>query len=222
MPIAVGEMSQFSEGVGREDVARHLNREEQLIRDAQNGDVRAFNQLVRAHQERVYRLAYRILGDPEAAGDATQEAFVSAYRHLSAFRGGSLNAWLMRIATNACYDQLRKKRRERADSLDALLGDPEKVAPHLAHTALESPQDLVERRELNDLIRQGLARLPFEQRVTLVLADVENYTYEQVAEITQANLGTVKSRLARGRGALREFLLAEQDLLPTKYRRRRD
>ncbi len=221
MPIAVGEVSQFGDGVGRGDVARHLNREEQLIRDAQNGDVRAFNALVRAHQERVYRLAYRIMGDAEAAEDATQEGIISAYRHLGAFRGGSLHAWLMRIATNACYDQLRKKQRQRADSLDAIQGDPEKADPRLVQSDLESPQDFVERHELNDLIQQGLAKLPFEQRVTLVLADIENYTYEQVAEITQANLGTVKSRLARGRGALREFLLAEQDLLPTKYRRDR-
>ncbi len=222
MPIAVGEVSLFPEGAGGMKLVSQVNGDTLLVRKAQNGDMRAFNELVRAHQERAYQLAYRILGEPEAAGDATQEAFISAYRHLGGFRGGSLRAWLMRIVTNACYDQMRKKQRQRADSLDAMQGDPEKADPRLVQSALESSQDHAERRELNDLIQQGLATLPFDQRSTLILADIENYSYEQVAEITQTNIGTVKSRLARGRGSLREFLLAEQDLLPTKYRRGRN
>jgi RNA polymerase sigma-70 factor, ECF subfamily len=218
MPIAVGELSQFGESVGRRDVVRHLNREEQLIQDAQNGDARAFNELVCEHQARAYRLAYRILGDADMASDAIQEAFISAYQHLRAFRGGSLNAWLMRIVANACYDQLRKKQRQQTYSLDVLLVDPDQRAPRLEQAIPESPQELAERHELNNVIQQGLAELPFDQRVTLVLTDIEGYTYEQVAEITEANLGTVKSRLARGRGALRAFFLSDEGLLPAKYR----
>lgn len=218
MPIAVGEFSLFREGAGGLKLVSPVKEDTQLIRKAQTGDMRAFNALVRAYQERAYRLAYRILGDREAAGDATQEAFISAYRHIGAFRGGSLHAWLMRIVTNACYDQMRKKQRRRTDSLDAMLQDREEVEPSLVHSGQETLQDHAERRELNELIQRGLQGLPFHQRVTLVLTDIEEYSYEKVAEITQTNIGTVKSRLARGRGSLREFLLAQEGLLPMKYR----
>lgn len=219
MPIAVGEISLFYEGARGSNRVPTLEGEAKFIREARNGDVRAFNELVRAHQERVYRLAYRILGDAEAASDATQEAFISAYRHIGAFRGGSLHAWLMRIVTNACYDQLRMKQRQRSSSLEALAADPEKPTAWLERAAPESPQDILEKRELNDLIQRGLARLPFDQRVAVVLADAENHSYEQISEITGTNIGTVKSRLARGRNSLREYLLADQDLLPREYRR---
>lgn len=221
MPIAMGEIRLFREAAGGMKLVPKEKNETQLIRNAQNGDVRSFNVLVRAHQARAYNVAYRILEDPEAAADATQEAFISAYRHIGALRGGSQQAWLMRIVTNASYDQLRKRKQQRADSLDAVQADPEKANPHLVQSDQMSPQEHVERRELNDLIQQGLATLPIDQRTTLILADIEQYTYEQVAGMTQTNIGTVKSRLARGRGAMRKFLLAEEGSLPMRYRRAR-
>jgi RNA polymerase sigma-70 factor, ECF subfamily len=221
MPTAVSEVRLFHEGAEDVKSLPPANGETQLVRKAQNGDVHAFNDLVRAYQKRAYYLAYRILGEPESAGDATQEAFISAYRHLGALRGRSLGPWLMRIVTNACYDQMRKEQQQRADSLDAMQGDPEKMDPRLAQSDQVSPQQHVEWRELDDLIQQGLATLPFDQRTTLILADIEKYSYEQVAEITQANIGTVKSRLSRGRGSLRVFLLSKEGLLPIKYRRDR-
>ncbi len=196
------------------------NVQEENIRDAQNGDVRAFNRLVRLYQARAYRVALRVLRDADRANDATQEAFISAYRHLGSFYGGSFGAWLMRIVTNACYDQLRKNQKQHAYSLDELASDADTAESRLAAANLASPQELAERHELNEVIQQGIAALPYEQRVTLVLADVEGYTYEQVAEISQTNIGTVKSRLSRGRASLREFLLMREGLLPAKYRRK--
>lgn len=192
--------------------------EKAFILAAQKGDVSAFNQLVRAYQTLVYRTAYRVLGESAPAEDATQDAFVSAYKHIRSFRGGSFKAWLLRIVTNACYDQLRVKQRRPTASLDAMLVDPDNPAPGADRAAPESPQEFTERQELGEMIQQGLATLPPDQRVTLVLTDIEGFSYDEVAEATNANLGTVKSRLSRARMALRDYLLAQEELLPSRYR----
>lgn len=192
--------------------------EKAFILAAQKGDISAFNQLVRAYQMLVYRTAYRVLGEKTSAEDATQDAFISAYKHIRAYRGGSFKAWLLRIVTNACYDQLRVKQRRPSASLDAMLVDPDNPAPGADRAAPESPQEFAERQELGATIQRGLATLPPDQRVTLVLADVEGFSYDEVAEATGANLGTVKSRLSRARMALRDFLMAQEELLPSRYR----
>ena len=192
--------------------------EKAFILAAQKGDVSAFNQLVRAHQTMVYRTAYRVMGESASAEDATQDAFVSAYKHIRAYRGGSFKAWLLRIVTNACYDQLRVKQRRPTTSLDAMLIDSDNPAPGADRAAPESPQDFAERQELGDAIQRGLVTLPPDQRVTLVLVDIEGFSYDEVAEATGANLGTVKSRLSRARLALRDFLQTQEELLPARYR----
>lgn len=192
--------------------------EQTFIRAAQKGDVAAFNQLVRAYQTQVYRTAYRVLGDAASAQDAAQEAFISAYRHLRAFRGGSFKAWLLRIVTNACYDQLRVKQRHPSASLEAMLLNPDNPAPGLDRVASESPQDLAERQELGATIQRGLATLPHDQRMTLVLVDIEGLSYEDAAIALATNVGTVKSRLSRARAALRDFLVKQEELLPSRYR----
>ena len=192
--------------------------EKAVILAAQKGDISAFNQLVRAYQTLVYRTAYRVLGEPPSAEDATQDAFVSAYKHIREYRGGSFKAWLLRIVTNACYDQLRVKQRRPTSSLDAMLVDPDNPAPGADRAAPESPHEYVERQELGDAIQRGLATLPPDQRMTLVLTDIEGFSYEEVAAATGANIGTVKSRLSRARAALRDYLTAQEELLPAAYR----
>lgn len=192
--------------------------EQAHIRAAQRGDPASFNQLVRAHQALVYRTAYRVLGNQGEAEDATQDAFISAFKHVRAFRGGSFKAWLLRIVTNACYDQLRGKQRKPTSSLDALLVDPDDPAPGMDRAAPDSPQEAAERQELNAAIQKGLSDLPPDQRITLVLVDIEGLSYEEVAESTGANVGTVKSRLSRARAHMRDFLVKEAELVPSKYR----
>jgi RNA polymerase sigma-70 factor (ECF subfamily) len=192
--------------------------EQGFIKAAQKGDTAAFNQLVRAYQVLVYRTAYRVLGDAAGAEDATQDAFISAFKHVKTYRGGSFKAWLMRIVTNACYDQLRVKQRRPTASLDALLLDPDEPAPGLDHAAPDSPQEAAERQELSTAIQKGLSTLPADQRITLVLVDIEGLSYEQVAESTGANVGTVKSRLSRARAHLRDFLVTQEELVPVRYR----
>ncbi len=189
-----------------------------MIAAAQKGDVPSFNQLVRAYQSIVYHTAYRVLGDGDAASDATQDAFVNAYKNIRSFRGGSFKAWLLRIVTNTCYDQLRAKKRKPTASLDALLVDPDNPAPGLGEAREESPHDHAERSELASWIDKGLQTLPYDQRITLVLSDIDGFAYEEIAQVTNTNVGTVKSRLSRARAHLREFLLQQQELLPESYR----
>jgi RNA polymerase sigma-70 factor (ECF subfamily) len=195
--------------------------EQRLIAQAQRGDVESFNALVRLYEGRVYNLSYRMLGDPDSAADAAQEAFLNAFRNIRSFRGGSFRSWLLRIATNACYDLLRARQRRPSTSLDAAPEDDGDASPlQIADTA-ESPDEFALRRELAAAIQQALGALPEEQRVIVILCDIEGLPYEEIAQITGANLGTVKSRLSRGRARLRDALQAGE-LLPSKYRHEND
>jgi RNA polymerase sigma-70 factor (ECF subfamily) len=192
--------------------------EEALIASARKGDTRAFNQLVLLYQSMAYNVAYRILSNPDAAADATQDAFLKAYKAMRKFRGGSFKAWLLRIVTNACYDQLRVKQRRPTNSLDALPVEADHTE-YLRDYA-EQPDEVVERQELNRLIQAGISTLPPEQRVVLVLSDVQGMSYQEIAEVVDLSLGTVKSRLSRGRAKLRDYLLERGELLPHRYRLR--
>jgi RNA polymerase sigma-70 factor, ECF subfamily len=191
----------------------------ETVARAQRGDRTAFNQLVVRHQDAVYTLCYRLTGNPEDAADATQEAFISAFRHVADFRGGSFAGWLLRIASNACHDLHRYRRRRPADSLDAPTGgqvddsatrDVEDGAPGPEGRALQS--------ELADVLQEGLLALPEDQRLALVLCDQYGYEYQTIADLTGAELGTVKSRINRARTKMRDFLRGHRELLPDDYR----
>lgn len=194
--------------------------EHALIASAQKGDTRAFNQLVLLYQSMAYNVAYRILSDADAAADATQDAFLSAFKAMGKFRGGSFKAWLLRIVTNACYDQLRVKQRRPSSSLDDLPVETDHTA-YLRDPA-EQPDEFVERQELNQMIQRGISALPVEQRVIIVLSDVQGLSYQEIAEVEGISLGTVKSRLSRGRARLRDYLVEQRELLPARYRLRDD
>jgi RNA polymerase sigma-70 factor (ECF subfamily) len=191
--------------------------EQALIQAAQRGDLNAFNELVLHYQSQVYNLAYRIMGDEDSAADATQEAFISAYRALGGYRGGSFKAWLMRIVTNACYDELRRRKRRPTSSLDALYvtdSTPDEVLMNGG----EGPEAFAQRQDLNRALHAGLQTLTEEQRAVLVLSDVQGYNYQEIAEITEVSLGTVKSRLSRARAKMRDYLLAQRELLLVEHR----
>ena len=190
--------------------------EKALIANAQRGEIPAFNQLVLTYQSMVYNLAYRILGDADAAADASQDTFLSAFRAIKKFRGGSFKAWLLRIATNACYDQLRYKQRRPASSLEALLVETDHPPSFINPS--EGPEDYALRQELGQVIQAGLNTLPPDQRIALILSDVQGFSYQEIADVTRSSLGTVKSRLSRGRARLRDYLLEQGELLPARYR----
>jgi RNA polymerase sigma-70 factor (ECF subfamily) len=190
--------------------------EKALIASAKRGDTLAFNELVSHHQDMVYNLAYRILGDPEAAADASQDTFLSAYEAVGKFKGGSFKAWLLRIATNACYDQLRLKKRRPTSSLEAIYTETD-PSPHFIN-GRETPEEHTLRQELGQTIQGGIDALPPDQRAILVLSDVQGLSYKEIAQVTGVSLGTVKSRLSRARASLRDCLLAQGELLPARYR----
>ncbi|MGA9348705.1 MAG: sigma-70 family RNA polymerase sigma factor [Anaerolineae bacterium] len=191
--------------------------EKVLIDAARQGDVGSFNQLVLSYQSMAYNVAYRILGDRDAAADAAQDAFLSAFKAIGKFRGGSFKAWLLRIVTNACYDQLRLKQRRPVASLDALLVVEPAPIRFLTDPG-ESPEEYALRQELSRVIQVGIGTLPPDQRVALILSDVQGLSYQEIAEATGVSLGTVKSRLSRARGKLRDCLLEQRELLPSRYR----
>lgn len=189
--------------------------ESALLVAAQGGEREAFNRLILDYQDLAYNVAYRILGDPDAAADATQDAFISAYRALSGFRGGSFRSWLLRIVTNACYDVLRAHKRHPTVSLDA---DPELDWAEWTEGDEEPPEEFAERQDLGQLIQRGLQELPDDQRVVIVLSDIHGMAYKEIARTLGVSLGTVKSRLSRGREKMREYLQGNAELLPARYR----
>ncbi len=189
--------------------------EQELISSSRAGDIEAFNLLVEQYQRLVYNLALRMLGNSETAEDATQDAFLSAYRAIGKFRGGSFKSWILRIAANSCHDKMRVARHARVTSLDTLL---EKSGDLLLDNNAESPEDYVLRRELGQFLNEGLTHLPEDQRLAVVLCDIQGLSYEEVSQATGSSLGTVKSRLNRGRARLRDVLLQRRELLPAEFR----
>ncbi|HWC28780.1 MAG TPA: sigma-70 family RNA polymerase sigma factor [Dehalococcoidia bacterium] len=189
-------------------------REENRARLAREGDLSAFNELVVEYQGLVYNVCYRMLGQTQAAEDATQEAFVSAWRNIATMRGEAFRPWLLRIATNLCRDELRRRTRRPSSSLDVALeaGVPEPP------DADPLPEDRALNRELRAGLDAALALLPEDQRTAIVLCDVEGLDYSEIASVMKTSLGTVKSRIARGRLRLREALLRQPELLPGRFR----
>ena len=195
--------------------------EDKLVAAAQRGELAAFNQLVTQHEARVYNLTYRMLNDAEAAADATQDAFFQAYRALNQYRGGSFKSWLLRIASNICYDRLRARQRRPTTSLEALIEEAEKVGGAdlaLLEDSQGDPVDHATRRELGRELVQAIQSLSEEQRVAIILSDVQGMSYEEITYITGASLGTVKSRISRGRLKIREYLQKNKELLPGDLR----
>jgi RNA polymerase sigma-70 factor, ECF subfamily len=180
--------------------------DEQLVRRHLEGDPRAFEELVVRHRTRIYNTCLRVLGDPEDAQDAAQETFLSALRTLDRFRGdAALTTWLHRIAVNACYDRLRRKRREPMLHLELDPDDASRPDPGPPH-----PDHADEVAGTAD-VAAALARVQAEFRVAIVLADVQDLPYEQIARILGVAVGTVKSRVHRGRIALARELASTQD-----------
>jgi RNA polymerase sigma-70 factor (ECF subfamily) len=193
--------------------------EADLISAAVRGDLNSFNRLVLAYQELVFNQAYRLIGDPSAAEDATQEAFISAYRNLKAYRGGSFRAWLLRIVTNASYDELRRRKRRPTTPLEPLDAEEDEVeSPAWLADPGETPEARTERTELNRAIQNCLEGLSPDFRTAVVLVDVQGLDYDEAALSLGAPVGTVKSRLARARERLRNCLQGFWELLPAEFR----
>lgn len=177
-----------------------------LIERARAGDTRAFEDLARQEERALYRHALRIVGTTSDAEDVVQDALFSAWRSIASFQGNSFRAWLFRIATNRALDQLRSRKRrpelplDPPDDDDVTWAEPVAAGPDLAQLAGD--------REALAFVEMALGTLPAEQRTALLLRDVEGFAYEEIAVITSVEVGTVKSRIHRGRLAVRNVLIS--------------
>lgn len=179
-----------------------------IIARAALGDRTAFAQLMEHYQGACYGLAWRLLHDPDQAADATQDAFIHAYKAIGSYRGGIFRSWLLRITANASYDILRRAQRRPSSPLP----DPDEGAPELPDLGAVNPLAEATRSEMYRHLEIALRRLPEDQRTAVVLCDVYGMDYNEVAAMTKSALGTVKSRIHRGRLRLRELLAEHREL----------
>lgn len=193
--------------------------EQALILSALHGDMDAANRLVLAYQDIVYNTAYRIMGEGDSADDATQEAFISMYQKLHTYRGGSFKSWMLRIVTNTCYDELRRRKRRPVTALEPENEDGDRIdSPSWMADEKQNPEDDYETAELNMAIKHCLDELDDSFRMVVVLVDISGEDYESVSKAIKKPLGTVKSRLSRARQKLQECLQGFWELLPGKFR----
>lgn len=176
--------------------------ERELIARLQKRDEAAFEELIRQYEKKVYTLCFRMCGNSEDAEEAAQDAFLALWRGIDRFRQeSSLSTWIYRLATNACIDTLRRRKKQSGSvSLDdeELFVDAVDTSPQ--------PQETVEHREAQELLQEGLSALPEEYRKVLLRREIEGLSYTEIAESASIELGTVKSRISRGRSLLRNFL----------------
>jgi len=191
-----------------------------LIRNAKNGDVDAFNHLVITYQEQVFNLAFRMLNDDMAAQDATQNTFINAFQHLKSFRGGSFRAWVLRIAANNSYDELRQKKRKPSQPLTAVdvESGEEMDDPIWLEDDRNLPEEYILKKELEEAIQCCIDQLPKNFRAVIILVDIQGFGYQEASRIADSPIGTIRSRLARARLRMRDCLQGSWELLPEKFR----
>ena len=188
--------------------------EQELVARAREGDERALEQLVADNEKRVYNLCRRLAGNPEDGAELAQEAFLNAWRGLPRFQGeSSFATWLYRLASNACIDFLRREKRRRSLSMTVSLDDETCERQAELPDQRSTPEQHLERQELRRAIRDGLQRLSEEHRQVLVMREVSGLSYAEIGQVLGLEPGTVKSRIARARLALRKALESEGNLL---------
>lgn len=189
------------------DMGAEVADDREWIARSRAGDVGAFNRLVEIYQDRVYNLCLRMIGSPEGAEDAAQETFFAAFRKIGTLRGENFRAWLYRIASNTCLDELRRRRRKPQEPLSG--GSSEDYGPREPVDPASLPESQIVQQELVEDIQRALRAIPADQRLAIILCDLEEMDYEQIARSMGSSIGTVKSRISRGRAKLR-ILLAER------------
>ncbi len=191
-----------------------MTREQEaaVIQSVLDGDVNAFETLVKEYEKNVYNLALRMTGNSEDAADMSQEAFIKAYNSLSSFRGDSkFSVWLYRIVSNVCLDYLRSRTRKPTVSLSTENDDGEEVELDIADES-QSPELLLDRSLTRDAVRRGLAALPPDHREILLLREIQGLSYEEIAAALGLEAGTVKSRIFRARKKLCSFLIKDGNI----------
>ena len=187
--------------------------EQELVAQARRGDESAFEALVTENEKRIYNLCRRLTGNQEDAAELTQEAFLNAWRGLGRFQGeSSFSTWLYRLATNACIDFLRKEKRRQSLSMTVSLDDEEEARQVELPDERYAPEGALERAEARRAVAEGLERLTLEHRQVLVMREIHGLSYAEIGQVLGLEEGTVKSRIARARGALRKVLTERGNL----------
>lgn len=185
-----------------------MQGDELLLKRACKGDVQAFEELMQSHESRIYAIALRMMGNREDAQDCAQEAMVRIYRAMGSFKGQSaLATWIYRITMNTCLDELRRRKARKVTSLDSLVDtgwSPTDTG--------DTPEEHGLRVEKQAALNQAIQSLPDDMRAAIILRDVKGYSYDEIASILDANVGTIKSRISRGREKLREILSKQSEL----------
>lgn len=193
--------------------------EKNWIDRCKQGKYDAFEELVKKYEKKIYNLAYRMTGSHEDANDLAQESFIRAFRSIGSYRGDAkFSTWLYRIATNVCLDELRRRKKQRLESLDEPVqtedGEIEKDIADWSH----DPEESYEKKEIQKIVQKGIAKLPEDQKAVIILRDMQERSYDEIAYILNLSLGTVKSRINRGRKALKSYLKKDGELFLTKTR----
>jgi len=184
-----------------------------LIKKSINGDIESFERLIEKYQVVAFNIAFRMIGNKEDASDMAQEALIKVFKSLKNFRGdSSFSTWFYRIVTNKCIDGIRKMQKVKTVSLDKEFeSENGNYSIEIADNKY-LPDKLYEVKEKKELVQTALKRVPEKYRNVLVLRDIQSFTYEEISEITNMPLGTVKSRISRGRLLLKEILIKETEL----------
>lgn len=187
-------------------------QENAVVRAVLNGDVNAFEMLVREYEKNVYNLALRMVGNSEDAADMSQEAFIKAYNSLDSFRGDSkFSVWLYRIVSNVCLDFIRSRKRKQTVSLSVEDDNGDDVELDIADDT-QSPERLMDKQLTREAVRRGLDSLPPGQRQILLLREIQGLSYDEIADVLNVEAGTVKSRIFRARKKLSAFLLEDGNI----------
>lgn len=187
--------------------------DEILIEKSKNGDLEAFELLVRRYESKVYTVAYRFLGNHADASDLAQETFLRLYQALPRFRGdSSFMTWLYHITANACRDEIRRQQRYHVVSLDAETGNNGTQAISQVPSRAPSPEEAAEQKEFSEVVQLCLNNLSEEHRLVLVMREIQDMSYEEIANVLKCSLGTVKSRLSRARQVFKEKFSVQKEL----------
>jgi RNA polymerase sigma-70 factor (ECF subfamily) len=187
--------------------------EKLLVKKSQSGDVESFELLISSYDKRAYNIAYRVMGNEEDAKDMAQEALLRVFRSIKDFKGQSAFAtWLYRIVTNVCLDELRRRKNEKYVSIDSTIQTDSSEMHMELCSDKETPESAYERVEQRELIENAIRELNEDYRSAIVLRDIQGFSYEEISNMLDCSLGTVKSRINRGRTMLRDKLKASMEL----------
>ncbi len=182
-------------------------QETSLIEQSKAGDIESFEQLIVIHQKKVFNIAYRMLGNLEDANDVTQEALVKAYRGIKKFNGkSSFSTWLYSITNNACIDYIRKNRKTNLIYLDRKYEREDGIYEMQLDSEEDTPEELFEKKEVQNLVHESINKLNEDHRRVIILRDIEEFSYKEIAQIINCSEGTVKSRISRARNNLKAII----------------